>query len=190
MLYVTYPFLAISGLLFMGFAFGGAFIDSFTIENRTRSTITVTPIGTRGPEGRKGYLPVAIGWLPLPALPVLRAEYRLEPGESVKVSYDMDDINFSEIVVNAGQGARLALVVDPDPITDQYHGPLQSTYVIDDLANLAAASPAVLAAADSAKRQWVACLVFNSILFGPWLAYAALKLALRRLHMKSTAFCD
>jgi len=182
--FATYPFLGLSLLMFMGMGFGAAFVTDFTIENRTDTTIVVTPVGTFG-AGKRAPLPVKM--LAFPPLPALRGGgYRLAPGESVTVQYDMDDINFSEIVVVAEPGRTLQLVTDPAPTANQYHGPLQRHYVIGDLALLEPAPPPVLEAARAADRQWVVACVMSSLLFGPWLVYAVLTRLSRRWERRKT----
>jgi len=174
----TYPFLGLSLLMFMGMGFGAAFVTDFTIENRTDTTIVVTPVGTFG-AGNRAPLPVKM--LAFPPLPALwGGGYRLAAGESVTVQYDMDDINFSEIVVVAEPGRTLQLVTDPTPTVNQYHGPLQRHYVIGDLSLLEPAPPHVLEAARAADRQWVVACVTSSLLFAPWLVYAVLARLSRR----------
>jgi hypothetical protein len=176
--YATYPFLGLSLLLFAGMTFGAAYVTDFTVENRTDKAITVTPVGTFG-AGNRAPLPVKM--LAFPPLPALRGGgFRLAPGESVRIPYDMDDINFSEIVVAAEPGPPLQLVTDPDPTANQYHGPLQRCYVIDDLARLEPAPPPVLEASRAADRQCVVACVMCSVLFGPWLVYALLAWLSRR----------
>ncbi len=178
----TYPFLGISLLMFMGMSFGAAFVTDFTIENRTDTTIVVTPVGTIG-AGSRAPLPVKM--LAFPPLPALRSGgYRLAPGETVTVQYDMDDINFSEIVVTAEPGRTLQLVTDPTPTANQYHGPLQRHYVIGDLALLEPAPPPVQEAARAVDRQWVVACVLSSLLVGPWLVYALVTWLSRRLERR------
>jgi hypothetical protein len=158
--------------------FGAAFVTDFTIENRTDTAIVVTPVGTWG-AGNRAPLPVKM--LAFPPLPAMRGGgYRLAPGESVTIQYDMDDINFSEIVVTAEPGRPLQLVTDPTPTANQYHGPLQQHYVIDDLARLEPAPPSVQEAAQAADRQWVVACVVSSLLFGPWLVYGVVAWLSRR----------
>lgn len=176
--YATYPFLYLSMLLLGGLCVGGAFVTDFTIENRTDTAIVVTPVGTIG-EGRRAPLPVVM--LAFPQFPALRSGgYRLAPGESIRIQYDMDDINFSEIVVAAEPDRLLQLVTDPTPTAIQYHGPLQPHYSIDDLAQLEPVPLPVQKAAQAADRQWVVFCRINALLFGPWLMYATVLWLSRR----------
>lgn len=180
LIYTTYPFLAISILFVVsGLGFGVAFIAQFTIENRTGETISVTPVGTVGREGRKAPLPVTMFSIAnLPALQ--RGPFPLTPGTAVTINYDMDDINFSEIVVENGQARMLQIVTDPYSTTNQYHGPRQTRYVIDDLADLSDVTPEVGEAAKSAMKVASAVRIFYAVMFGSWFAYGILRFALRR----------
>lgn len=179
LIYCTYPFLAISALCFAGMGFGMAFITSFTIHNKTDTSIYVTPVGTFGAEGRKAPLPVMqYKFLPLHAFQA--GHFRLAPGDSITVSYDMDDINFSEIVVEDNHGSLYQLVTDPKPTENQYHGPLQRDYVIDDLSKLDPVKTDTQAAARSALGRWKLALYMYILLFGPWLIYLPLAYASQR----------
>jgi hypothetical protein len=106
--------------------------------------------------------------------------YHLAPGQSVTIRYDMDDINFSEVALTTEPGSMLQLATDPTPTSNQYHGPLQEHYVIDDLARLEPATPPVQAAARAADRQRIVACVEISLLVGPWLVYALVAWASRR----------
>ncbi len=130
---LNYLLVALSGLITIGL--GMTFYSDFTIENKTTGHITVTPVGTVGHEGHKALLPVKALFI-FPAFQ--SGDFRLAPGESARIWYDMDDINFSEIVIDDGAGKHYQLVTDPSPTTNQYHGPLQRQIVIDDLSKLEA----------------------------------------------------
>lgn len=184
LLWVTYPFLGLSLLLIAGMGFGGAFVVSFTITNRTAQTIVVTPVGTFGPEGPRAPLPTVM--FAFPALPALRAGgFRLAPDESVTIRYDMDDINFSEIVVEDVQGQHRQLVVNPHPTTNQYHAPRQRQFDITDLNSLDQVNPQVSAAARRAQGWQRASLVMNMLLIAPWLAYGLLRFAISRCRPRA-----
>lgn len=168
--YAIYPFLGLSVLFASGLMFTAAFTASFTIENRTDAVLVATPVGAAGPEGDRLPLPVVLSeWLPLPAFRA--GDYRLLPKKSVTIYYDMDDINLSEILVETERGRALELVTDPKPTANQYHGPLQSRYIIDDLSQLEPASLPIQVAAHAAGSQWAVAGVMYSLLLGPWLVY-------------------
>lgn len=183
--FIPYPFLALSVLLWMGTIFSVAFITDFTIENQTGETITVTPVGAVGQLGNRWPLPIVM--FEFPSLPSLhRGGYRLEPNESVTVKYDMDDINFSELVIEDKQGRFLQMVIDPNPTINQYHGPLQREYVIGNLAQLPQATPAAIRAAGRAKQQHLGSIVLLSLMFGPWLVLGCVAWSRGRLERQSS----
>jgi hypothetical protein len=123
-----------------------AFQYEFEVINESQEQIEITPIGTIGREGIKEILPQYSGRLP--AWPTLRqGAFALDPGSSVKVLYDWDDINFSEIVIRTSSGAYRQLVVDPNPTESQYHSPVSERYVIPSLAQLPEATQNVIDAA-------------------------------------------
>ncbi|GMU24605.1 MAG: hypothetical protein AMXMBFR13_46790 [Phycisphaerae bacterium] len=168
--WVTYPFLALSMLLFLGMGFAGVFITDFTVENRTGQTITVTPVGTAGEQGWKRPLPTVM--LPFPALATLRAGgYPLENGQSVRIRYDMDDINFSEIVVEDAQGRQFQLITDPNPTQNQYHPPRQREFTISDLTQLDPVEPRVAQAAKAAQGPQSGAILLDLLMLAPWPAY-------------------
>lgn len=188
--FLTYPFLALSMLILSnGFGFGAAFIADFTIANQTSRVITVIPIGTVGIEGRRYPLPITISsYLNLPALG--GRALRLMPGEEVAISYDMDDINFSEIVVKDDRAKVVQLITDPQPTTRQYHGPTQQRYIVDDLARLQAPPATVLNAAQQAVNSNRGTYLLYGLLIGPWLAFGVLALALRQSNSVTTSVSD
>jgi hypothetical protein len=168
--WVTYPFLALSMLLFLGMGFAGVFITDFTIENRTGQTITVTPVGTVGERGWKRPLPTVL--LPFPALATLRAGgYRLEDGQSIRSRYDMDAINCSEIVIEDSQGRQYQFITDPTPTQNQYHPPRQRQFTITDLTQLDRVEPQVARAAKTAQGPQSGAILLDLLMLAPWPAY-------------------
>jgi hypothetical protein len=111
--------------------------------------------------------------LPLPAFRA--GGFALADGDAVTIRYDMDDINFSEIIVTDDRNRQLQLITDPTPTTNQYHRPLQQSYVVGRPDELAPATPDVLAAAKRAQRGRPGSVVINTLLFAPWLLYAGLR---------------
>ena len=185
LLVLTYPFLVLSALLVAGMAFGAAFIADFTVENHTDQPLVITPVGTIGPEGSKASLPVTIAFFP--HLPALRAGgFLLQAGEAVTIHYDWDDINFSEIMVEDEQGRQYQLVTDPKPTQNQYHGPLQRRYVLEDLRGLAPVNIKVREAAAEVRDVRLRVLILPLLLVGPWLAFAGLRCLLAQQHGQRT----
>lgn len=167
---LTYPFLILSFGLLSGMGFGAVFITGFTVENRSGQTLDITPVGTKHRNGIKTSLPVTMAVFP--HLPALRAgDFRLEHGESIMIHYDMDDVNFSEIVVEDEQGRQYQLVTDPNPTENQYHGPLQNHYIIEDLRQLAPVKQKVKEAAEGIWAAQAVSLIFLLLLVGPWIVH-------------------
>ena len=186
LVYATYPFLFWSVLLvFNGIGFGRAFIADFTIANHTNQTIVVTPVGTIDREGHRALLPITIS--PSVNLPALRSKaFRLAPGELVTISYDMDDIKFSEIVVEDQQFQLYQFIVDPNPTANQFHG-LEQDYVIENLTHLEPADPDVRNAALTAQSSSRRIGSFYTILLGSLVAYLLFNLALRACPAQGTS---
>lgn len=176
----TFLLLGLSALILVSaFGFGSAFVADFTIENQSTQSITVIPIGTVGADGRRFPLPVTISsYVNLPA--VTGRSFQLHPGGTVAISYDMDDINFSEIVVQDQHAQFFQLITDPDPLVNQYHGPGQAQYVIEDLGKLQLASVPVTAAAKVALRGNSGILIFYGLLIAPWILYVGILFAMRK----------
>jgi hypothetical protein len=132
------------------------FITGFTVENRTESTIYVTPVGTVGAEGHRLPLPMAIWkapWVPASQ----RGRFPVRSGETITLYYDWDDINFSELVVEAGDGELRQLVINTEPTANQYTVPRVTDFVIDDLDRLGPIDPRVReahVAAQQPVRWW------------------------------------
>jgi hypothetical protein len=140
-----------------------AFQYEFEVANKSEEPIEITPIGTIGREGIKAILPQYLSRLP--AWPALRqGAFALDPGSSVKVLYDWDDINFSEILIRTSSGAYRQLVVDPDPTESQYHPPVAERYVVPSLAQLPEAPRTVIeAAAVCPFDYWGWSLLFSGV---------------------------
>lgn len=155
-----------------------AFITDIHITNQSPEPITITPIGTIGPEGRRAPLPIYTSRLP--AIPAgRRGGFQVEPGQTLPILYDWDDINLSEIVIERADGTQQQLLIDPEPTKNQYHPPTTNRFTINDLAQLDAAPPHVTAAAAQAqqpKRPWPLAL----LLLLPWLTFYPLFKAYRR----------
>lgn len=145
--YATYPFLVLSPLLLVGLAFGMVYVCEFTVENRAARVLVVTPVG-RSHEtdtGERGPLPVRM--IDMPALPALRSGgFRLEPGESVTIGYDSDEVTLTEIVVAIEGDPELRFVTLSGGSTDR---PL----VIDARTRLEPAYPNLVEATQLADRQ-------------------------------------
>jgi len=172
----------LSFVLFAGMAFRVAFLTSITIENAMDQSVEVTPVGTIGPKGTRSPLPVCQGRVnPLPA--AKRGGFRLQPGEMAEITYDFDDINFSEIVVENAAGVIGQFVVDLTPTARQYHPPATKHFLIQQ-DKLVPVPRRVASAAVAAQQPFRPSILLSSILlsilFLPWPAV----LLLSRLRKK------
>lgn len=128
-LVVASLFLGVSLLLLAGSSFGAAFLTSFTVQNCLDETIHVTPVGTVGPTGSRFPLPVCRNFvISIPSS--TRGGYMLQPNETISITYDMDDINFSEIVVENDSGIVGQLVANPNPLLAQYTAPSMNHFPV------------------------------------------------------------
>lgn len=131
-----------------------AFVSTFRVENRCTMPLWVTPVGTLN-SGKKAVLPQFV--TSLPALPAFhRKDIRVDPGGSVSIIYDWDDINFSEIVARNAEGEYRQLVVDPDPPKVNYYRNKQEAYLIEDWDGMPLAADDVLALAQEPDSSWLA----------------------------------
>jgi hypothetical protein len=177
---LNYVLLAFWLFVWGGMMFGAAFVVDFIVENRTTETIWITPIGARGEGGLRGLLPLKLAGAPF-HLPALRyTDFRLEPGETVTIHYDHDDVNLAEIVVRDAQGRWKQFIVDPRPAADRYHAPRQRRFDIAELDQLPPATDADREAIEHADA-WARCaVVVYAIFFGPWLLHGVLAAAAKR----------
>lgn len=125
------------------------FLSQFEIVNQTGQQISVTPIGVWAGSGEYGPLPTFFS--ALPSIPYWRKGVRydipLAQSASVRVLYDMDDIQFGDILVRAESGEVLILVtgeIDGGCCT----GALKDRYEIPPLAELPKAPPELLPCID------------------------------------------
>jgi hypothetical protein len=161
-----------SAMIVAGLNFGAAFREEIEIVNRSGAPILVTPIGKWEGSGKRGALPVTasrvIHW---PALK--NGGFALGAGESIVIDYDGDDIDPSEICIDAGPGRVFEKGVKSRAAAD-YDFDKDRRIEIGDLAGLPAASAPVTAAALGANRNgWkVGWICF--LLFGPLVVSAGL----------------
>jgi hypothetical protein len=134
------------------------FLVDFEVENRSGEEITVTPLGVAGPAGSRFPLPIYTqARLAFPA--VRTGGFRLAPGEVLRVRFDWDDINLSELVVSARDGTTRVLIADPAPESNQYHPPLRDRFVVPPLSTLRAPSPELLRVAAAARYDFTTPLM-------------------------------
>ena len=162
-----------------------AFITDFTVENQSGESVTFTPIGASGSKGDRSLLPIVM-WK-LPAIVAMKTgSFHLAPGESKRILYDWDDINFSEIAVRSDEGRFYELVVDTTPTENQYHAPTSDRFVIPALTGLPSISPRVREATGGMGRAWLLWLLMGCGLIPP-IALWRLKVALRQARGGSSS---
>jgi len=128
-----------------------AFLVEFQVVNESDETIYITPIGAVQTVQRPRH--VLLRASPrLPGTPALRqGDIRLDPGESLRIIYDADDVAASEIAVRNAQGEYRQLV-----IRDRQKGLTLDEetpeYTIGSFKRLAKIAPEVLAVAKEAGR--------------------------------------
>lgn len=129
-----------------------AFNSEFEVENRTSGPIWITPIGTTN-QGSKAVLLQYTGRrLAIPSLH--STDLEVVPGRRVRIHYDWDDINFSDILVRDLAGNESVFVVDAAPPTRGYFQNQQPLYVIQT-AELSPAPPQIVTARDrSGRYRW------------------------------------
>lgn len=131
---------------------GMAFLTSFEVVNSTGEDLIITPIGARGAEGRRGTLPISSSsqfYLMSPQ----RGEFPLPAGSTLSLTYDWDDVQFSEIVCRRRDGSYLVLPTGLHPTQGQYRQPPTKRFEISDLAALQPATELHLAAVRSGSGR-------------------------------------
>lgn len=159
------------------------FRTPFVVENRTPTTIMVTPLGSIG--GPERYV-----------LPLLRsrrsllpagqlARFEVAPRQAREFLYDSDDIQLTELLVEAN-GRRMQLTAQPP---DGARGAARERLVIDDLDRLEPLSPGVAAWATASSETGSNATVVIILLLpvGSFLALAAGFIAARRSGAKTPA---
>lgn len=121
-----------------------AFLITFAVDNQSGEAVWVTPVGAIGHEGRRSTLPIsASSFLSIPALTT--TQLPISSGEQFKVTYDWDDIQFSELLIVPAAGPTRMLVVDEAPTERQYRPAKTNYFLIPKLSELPEARPDVLA---------------------------------------------
>jgi len=118
---------------------GLSFLTSFDIVNSTEEDLVITPIGARGPEGVRGTLPISSSSR-LYLMSPQRGEFPLPAGGTLSLTYDWDDVQFSEILCRRRDGSHLILLTGLHPTQGQYRKPPANRFVIADFVSLQPAS--------------------------------------------------
>lgn len=111
--------LLLSGLFWFDAFVPMAFLTSCSVTNHSDSEIVFTPVGTVGPDGARCPLPLYQTFYPF-LMKSRLGHFAVSPGGTYEFCYDMDDINFSEVVIKDGSGTVGQLVVNPVPTANQY----------------------------------------------------------------------
>jgi len=163
-----------------------AFLVEFQVVNESGETIYITPIGALRTLQRPRH--VLFRASPgLPGTPALRqGDIRLDPGESLRVIYDADDVVASEIAVRnvRGEYRQLAISDRQRRLTLDEETPEYTIRSFDGLAKIA---PEVLAVTKEAGRSnrrvwvWMALwIVPGFIPIALFLVWSSLALKVRR----------
>ena len=142
---VYYPCVALGGLLLLFGAVPMAFLAYGSLQNATAQTVWVTPVGAVGTKGDRHLLPLFRTSWPM-FMKAKRSHFRVDSGEKFEFVYDMDDVNFSELVIENEAGIVGQIVVNPTPTASQYIVPQQTHYVLENLDDLQPVPPYVAAA--------------------------------------------
>ena len=127
---------------------GLAFLTSFEVVNSTHEDLVITPIGARGKDGTRGTLPISSSSR-LYLMSTQRSGFPLPAGSALSLTYDWDDVQFSEIVCRRRDGSHLILPTGLHPTKGQYRQPPTKRFEISDLAALQPATEIHLAAVRS-----------------------------------------
>jgi len=163
-----------------------AFLVEFQVVNESDETIYITPIGAVRTVQRPRH--VLLRASPrLPGTPALRqGDIRLDPGESLRIIYDMDDVAASEIAVRNAQGEYRQLVISDRQkrLTLDEETP---EYTIRSFDGLSKVAPEVLAVAKEASRSnrrvwfWMTLLIVPGFIpVGLFVVWSGLALRARR----------
>jgi hypothetical protein len=128
-----------------------AFLIEFQVVNESEETMYITPIGEVRTVQRPRHILLRASPR-LPGTPALRqGDIRLDPGESLRIIYDADDVAASEIAVRNAQGEYRQLFIRDRQkrLTLDEEMP---EYTIGSFNRLAKIAPEVLAVAKEAGR--------------------------------------
>lgn len=117
-----------------------AFVSEFEIVNESGQFIRVTPVGMMEGDGR--YCPLGAYYLRLPDGEKKRHPHDigLKAGESIKILYDMDDINFRHILIRNASSEIFIMDTDKRGNLHYCYGAEKDKYVIPALTHLSRAS--------------------------------------------------
>ncbi len=126
-----------------------AFADALDVVNDTEELIEVTPIGSNR-RGRTTLTQLSTGRL---ALPVLRSAHSIPPRSSVTITYDGDDDEASDLVIQGPTGSPRWLALAEYPTGSPRQQAANPRLVIKSLSALPSAPDALLDVARAAGRE-------------------------------------
>ena len=127
-------------------------MTSCSVTNETNEALSVTPIGTIGPEGDRTTLPLYRTSFPYFVKSKV-GDFQIAPNETFRFDYDMDDVNFSEIVVENSNGDMRQIVANPNPAQNQNTVPEKTDFTIEDFAALSSVTEKVEIASASRRQS-------------------------------------
>lgn len=155
----------LSFMWLFGLSFGAAFHEPIEVVNRTKTPISVTPIGIWHNSKTRDALPVTatrlVHW---PALK--NGGFVVPPGQSVRIVFDGDDIDPTEIYVDAGPGRLFEVSVKQRTAAD-FDYDKDRRVEIAELFGLTPASALVMTAAAGANQNEWAVFWSSLFLLGP-----------------------
>ncbi len=173
--YVLLPLFCLT-VLFACNAFnpmGVAFLFPFEVVNYSGEDLSITPIGARGPTGTRGTLPIS-RWGHAWSASNQRTDFALPAGQTVRLVYDCDDVQFTELVCRRADGSHFIVPTGLDPVAEQYRAPPTARFAIGLAALYDSATPFHLAAIGPPRPSgWTLELLALSGLLSPlcfWLA--------------------
>ena len=130
---------------------GFAFIAKITVINDLNETVFITPIVTYGAK-YKGLMEL---YYDRPTWPVFRrTNIPLDPGEQRILNYDMDDEQFTEIVIKTKKWQKV-FIADANPDPDNYTGPKIDLITIDSGLELTEPDQKIVDRMNQSDRYWI-----------------------------------
>jgi hypothetical protein len=159
-----------------------AFQTSFIVRNDSGEELKIVPVGVRAVRGDYAQLPRSL--LSRPLLPSGGGPIDLAAGAVVKIRYDWDDINFSDVAILDKHGDVRQYNVLADAATIPCCAlPVATDITIPALATVPTATPEVAQAARRATFNRRVFLVYGLNVAGP--AFLAIGLILGRRAVKA-----